>query len=73
MNLISVHQSYRDNPPERIINTLLVCRPISLRFIGLMRAHITHGMQTPQAQAQQGPEPVTSHSLRCDSFAPATL
>jgi hypothetical protein len=73
MNIILVHQSHGDNPPKRIIKTLLVCRPIPLRFIVLIRAHTTHGMQTPQAQAQQGPEPVTSHSLRCDSFAPATL
>jgi hypothetical protein len=46
MNIILVHQSHGDNPPKRIIKTLLVCRPIPLRFIVLIRAHTTHGMQT---------------------------
>ena len=51
MNLFLVCQSYGDNPPKRIINTMLVCRLISLRFINLNRAHIRHGVPFGKANS----------------------
>lgn len=75
MNLISVHQSYWDNPPKRIIKTLLVCRLIPLRFINLKRAHTRHGVPfgKPNNHAGCGVDGRSHQLFRQDSRNPAFM
>lgn len=73
MNLISVHQSYGDNPPKRIIKTLLVCRLIPLRFINLKRAHTRHGvpLREPNNHAGCGVLPTFFQPFAPDGLKPS--
>lgn len=73
MNIIWVCQAYGDNPPKRIIKTLLVCRPIPLRFIGLIRAHMRHVVPCGKAQQQRGPDAVTHRIWLRDGFVRSPL